>query len=507
MEILHVIPAKAGAVLEFLRALEKSENMAEHKVLALVPRLTAIKSVPEMLAFPYIEYIQLKQGRFSAWRNERSLKRRLEQADLIVWHGLSMGGGRAVTVLYRNPELCRKSAWIEDGIDPESWMLEGNDRNKERINRMNREVRARIPYVGVPFGADISYIRRLWPDKKVFLTPYPLSPDLVGGLNKVFEERAPREFPKTEQWVAEHEEKYFFPWLDIDPAVYREEEAEAAKLEEEAAEVRLEEAAEAARMAQIALAAKLAKEAVDASLAEATQQPQAEESAEDEDSAASGDDGADSASVEETAAPEQTGEDDGPDETEAWEADENERIPHIQIGLNSQTLNHHKLCIDAVKSYCPAPIKVFLPMNYTIKKMSLDAGPKVYRNKTIAGTAPFRGKFSVLSKQADMESFLEYLSRLDVAVLGNSTSIASQYMLMLIKAGVKLYLPQKSYVFQYLKKLGYPVGETESVGSQSMGDFLASEKQNLPEELELYFDAARVMGLWRSMFEGSQEKR
>ena len=104
MEYLHIIPAKAGAVLEFLRCLEKTENLKAHKVLCLSPRVNAIKFVPEMLAFPFIEYMPASGGRLATWKNERRLRKRLERADVLIWHTLPMSGQFFLPVLYWRTE-------------------------------------------------------------------------------------------------------------------------------------------------------------------------------------------------------------------------------------------------------------------------------------------------------------------------------------------------------------------------------------------------------------------
>ena len=73
MEFLHVIPARTGDILEFLRCMEKRPDSNEHKYLALVGRDTAISYVPELLAFPRMEYLETPAGEYSAQRKMRAL--------------------------------------------------------------------------------------------------------------------------------------------------------------------------------------------------------------------------------------------------------------------------------------------------------------------------------------------------------------------------------------------------------------------------------------------------
>ena len=83
MEFLHIIPAKTGDILEFLSLMEKTCGLKEHKFLVMISRLTAIRFVPALLSYPFIEYLETPKGRFTAEKKLNQIRNRLRQADSL----------------------------------------------------------------------------------------------------------------------------------------------------------------------------------------------------------------------------------------------------------------------------------------------------------------------------------------------------------------------------------------------------------------------------------------
>ena len=479
MEFLHIIPAKTGDILEFIRCMEKRKDRDEHKFLALVSRNTAIRYVPELLAFPYLEYLETPKGSFSSSRRLRYLKKRLQKADVIIWHSLAMFSGNFIPLLYRNPELCAKSVWIENGQDPDSWESKPDAWENARFKRQNRAVRARIPVVGVPLAADAEYIRRLWPDKRVMTLPYPLRADYVAAADEV-RAQPPHNFSAFFRDIRESSDILdFMQWLDV------QQDTRDNTKETEEPENTPEQAEQNTSPAE-------------GETAEAA--PEAEE---------------ESGELSETLAEEENGEAvpiDGegePDIPEEEVPEDTLRPPHIQIGLSSTRLNHHLALFQALTAYRGIQHETFVPMNHTLEKLTYDLGPKKYRdNVTSAGKKQWGDLFHVLSNRSDREAYFRYLSELDVAVLGNRTSICAQYLLLLIRAGIKLYYTKNSYVFAWLKKCGVPVYMVEDLQDVPYADFLARDDAwELPDELKLYYDQEAVMDAWGELFHECKMQR
>ena len=179
MEFLHIIPGSTGNLLEFLGCMENRDDFNEHRFMTMVTREGIIKGCPEMLAYPFIENFEKYTGRFRRIRDYFSLRRRLMQADRIIWHGLTTGGGKFTLLLFLNKQICAKSVWIENGADEDSWTQYGSALKRRLFNHIQKTVRKKIPVVGVTFPANEAYVKELWPDKTVFDTPYPINADYM----------------------------------------------------------------------------------------------------------------------------------------------------------------------------------------------------------------------------------------------------------------------------------------------------------------------------------------
>ncbi len=450
MEFLHVIPARTGDILEFMRCMEKREDRNEHKFLALVSRNTAIRYVPELLAFPYLEYLETPKGSFSKERKLHSLKKRLQKADVIIWHSLTMSGGDFIPMLYRNPSLCTKSVWVENGQDPESWEAKADSWENALFQRQNRVVRARIPIVGVPLAADTNYIRRLWPEKRVMTLPYPIRNEYVEAADAV-REQPQHDFSAYFRDIRENGDTLdFMQWLDV-----QHDEAQNDEETEQEAEITDQQDREC----------------------DLRDGENAEEFTLDEGEAA-----------------------ESPDEENPVDP---LRPPHIQIGLSSVRPNQHLQLFTAMKAFRGIPMDIFVPMNHTLEKLAYGVGTKKYRERVAAaGSAQWGEEYHTLSDKADKEAYFKYMSELDVAVLGNRTSICAQYLLLLIRSGIKLFFTENSYVYLWLKQCGLPVHSVEEFAELEYQDFLARDGTGeIPEQLALYYDPKAVMDAWSGLFQ------
>ena len=199
MEFLHIIPGSTGNILDFLGCMENREDFSEHRFMTMVTREGIIKGCPEMLAYPFVENFEKHNGRFKRIRDYFSLRRRLKQADRIIWHGLTTGGGKFTLLLFMNRKICAKSVWIENGSDEENWTQYGNALKRRMFNHIQKAVRKKIPVAGVSFPGNRGYLKELWPDKTVFDTPYPINADYVQDALRVRAMRAGKTLPSESE--------------------------------------------------------------------------------------------------------------------------------------------------------------------------------------------------------------------------------------------------------------------------------------------------------------------
>ena len=558
MEFLHIIPAKTGDILEFLSLMEKTCGLKEHKFLVMISRLTAIRFVPALLSYPFIEYLETPKGRFAAEKKLNQIRNRLRQADVIIWHTLSMGGGAFIPVLYRNRDLCEKSVWIENGVDAESWTPEQDKNKRKAMDHMQREVRRMIPTVGVPFGADAAYIRRIWPDKRVVLTPYPIPQEYLDAIDET--PAVQKDLSSFQQWLERKVEPFdFFSWFEGHGdnllakqeliRLQTEEEPDALPFWDDVAEgyetpcfweesadgyeppyvwknpkLRASETMEWSRPAEgyemEGFDDELAEgyeafyywnadtdDMSDFSETEATDEElsEADESALETETEAEAKDK--TPEKIEKAEPETP----PPPPTKDWDPDglRNVTVPSVQIGLSSQIVNHHDGLLVALNSFRNEclhsqfiPLDAFAPMNQTVEKLIIDQGGKVYRQRILnAGTKLFGENFHLINQSVTRYEFAQYLRGLDAAVLGNRTSVATHYLLFLLYAGIRLFISDTSFLYSFLREQGLPVHSIDELRIFGYRKFVEPEEPyELPESIRLYFNQGAVMEEWKRLF-------
>ena len=418
---LHILPARAGETLELVRELERRQEKGQHRYLVLIPRLTVIKQIPELLSVPAIDYAPIPKGRFGKLKKLTWLTGQMKRAKHIFLHGLNIGDGLLVLALSLHPKLCKKAVWVENIDDVANW-----EQHKGRLlgriwTRLHQKVRQRIPAVGIPFGAEEQNILERWPEKRVYTLPYPLPKGIEGPLREIAAQRGQRDYAPVRTWIEEHAGKApdFRSWLEIELPPPEDGESEAE-------------------------------------------------------------------------------EDAGPDP----------ELPNIQIGFTSQRFNRHDLVMRVLKNYYDFPQNVCLPANYIIRNWSAPSGTRAYiSSMQKLGEGFWREKFRLLVGSVTSREYLDYLRTLDVAVLGGKNCVNVTYLLLLLGAGVKLYFPQKSYPYLFLRSCGAAVHSLEEIEELEFLDFVSSDgPAELPESLQWYYDRDQVMAAWLNLFRDLQEK-
>ncbi|MCR5663639.1 MAG: hypothetical protein K6G17_02025 [Oscillospiraceae bacterium] len=416
MEYLHVIPASTGRTVDFLRCMEERFDLSEHRFLTLISRAGLIKGCPGLLEFPFVETLESRGGPFRRLRNALALRRRLRKADVIVWHGLRSNGGKFAFALMLDPALCRRSVWIEDGVDEESWTQYGSRLKRWIFNCAQRFVRRRIPVLGESFPGNGSYALSCWPDKRVFDTPYPPGAELAA---LAAERRASGAVPGVEpylRWKAERDE---------------------AAAEAEAA----------------------------------------------------GEEGAiDAAAEKEQALP--------------IEPLRPRERPLVQIGMNAQALNRHNRAFRALAPFAEEPFYFVIPTGFCLPSRRVEAGAAAYKATLRRQSRRLGEKRLFPGRKVSPPAYGAYLRRLNAAVFAGSHAVASDYLLLLLCAGVKLYLPEDSFLYAELRARGVRVHRLEELKGAGAEELVAPDPDEpLPPELAKYLDEDYIADCWRRLFE------
>ena len=131
----------------------------------------------------------------------KTIRKEMDEADYIIWHGLMAGAKRMMLpLLFR--QYMRKSVWIIRGIDLYNWKKQGRGLKTWLTNRVNYRGRKSMPYVCVIFEPDEAVYHQQFGDSaRIFYTPYPIS-EMAFDSMESYRGRKPRANGKTYIQVA-----------------------------------------------------------------------------------------------------------------------------------------------------------------------------------------------------------------------------------------------------------------------------------------------------------------
>ena len=106
---------------------------------------------------------------------QATIRKHMDEADVIVWHGLMFGAKYAILpVIFRR--YMDKSIWIMRGLDLYNWKKKDRGLKANIVNFINRLCRKGMPNVGAIFPTDESVYREQFGNEaKCFYLPYPMS--------------------------------------------------------------------------------------------------------------------------------------------------------------------------------------------------------------------------------------------------------------------------------------------------------------------------------------------
>lgn len=168
MKFLHIIPPSRRMMDTYIRMLRENYDENEHHFYFINECPESEKSL-----FDYGNVQQMTgNGKIEKMLH---LKRALDDADIIFWHGF-IYPGRFMLFLSANPQFLRKSVWIAWGIDIYNWKRPENSIRNIVINKLNYYCRCHVKAVIALIEPDKKYFHKNF-SKKIpcYVIPYPIS--------------------------------------------------------------------------------------------------------------------------------------------------------------------------------------------------------------------------------------------------------------------------------------------------------------------------------------------
>ncbi len=174
-------------------------------------------------------------------------------------------------------------------------------------------------------------------------------------------------------------------------------------------------------------------------------------------------------------------------------------VPLVQLGLNSQSLNKQKALLNIFGELTDYSNSIlFVQFCSALKQMRCEAGTKVNKNQVRKKASKLECKCVFKDKRMEADDYIQYVGKMDIALLGNHTSCQMHNLLCLLALNKRIFISQDSPLYDYLNSLGANVYSTEKLselGSLSAAMELPGSK--LPEVFKDYYTEASVLEKWQ----------
>lgn len=139
---------------------------------------------------------------------------------------------------------------------------------------------------------------------------------------------------------------------------------------------------------------------------------------------------------------------------------------NILLGNSADPSNNHIYLFENLKRFKHEEIRIYVPLSY---------GSKEYAEEIILrGNELFGNKFIPMTQFMSFDNYLEFLSKIDIAIFGHSRQQAMGNIRTLLGLGKKVYMNKNLTTFKALKEMGIKVFHLESINLEK--SFVESEK-------------------------------
>lgn len=183
-------------------------------------------------------------------------------------------------------------------------------------------------------------------------------------------------------------------------------------------------------------------------------------------------------------------------------AEPTDRKTGFQIGLSSQAGNHHWQVIKRVVGLTQyRGARAFIPLQFSVFHTPAPTGTKIYQKQLRKQAKKLVCETVYLERPVSAEIFMEQLQQIDAAFLANNTACRTEFLLHLLAAGKKVFLPQDSQLYRYLNSAGANIQPLEELErGRTLQEVLDCPAACLPDALADFYDSEVVAERWVRYF-------
>lgn len=167
----------------------------------------------------------------------------------------------------------------------------------------------------------------------------------------------------------------------------------------------------------------------------------------------------------------------------------------ILVGNSATKSNRHYEALDLLSHFANEDIEIILPLSYGDSRYADDVA--------IYAESIFGNKVSVLRDFISEEEYTLLLDQIDIGIFNHDRQQGLGTIMMLFRAGAKVYLSQDSLMSEDLIDEGYVIYPTENISMEKFRDFSIYPKKEKDRNKELAdFDRneQQAVETWNKIF-------
>ncbi|MGI6161404.1 MAG: TDP-N-acetylfucosamine:lipid II N-acetylfucosaminyltransferase [Christensenellales bacterium] len=174
----------------------------------------------------------------------------------------------------------------------------------------------------------------------------------------------------------------------------------------------------------------------------------------------------------------------------------------IQLAHNSLQFNNHMAIMEKLERFRGEDIKITMPLSYGAFGIDGRFGGMQYLQSVISCAKDIFGKKAVaLLRPLELDNYLRYLWRLDVAVFDNERPVGLANILYMLYMDVKIYLPANTPHYDFFLEQGIDIYDTNAIPDMTYEEFISKpERREVPKWVMDRFTPGEDIKIWDKLF-------
>ena len=167
---------------------------------------------------------------------------------------------------------------------------------------------------------------------------------------------------------------------------------------------------------------------------------------------------------------------------------------NIQIGHSATRMLNHNEVLDCLYKFKNDNIKIYIPLGYgdiTYKSQVVEKANKLFGSKAIC-----------ITEMMDKDDYMEFLSRMDIAIFNTPRQIGLGNILPLLYMGKKIFMPSSSVMYEFYKEYDVEICDYAEIKQMDFENFSSKVDGDSGKKYvkECITDKEKLIEMWKKVF-------